>query len=38
LGTHDDVPFCARVDSSTTVPILRPGPHLVVERLGVAGL
>jgi 2-phosphosulfolactate phosphatase len=37
LGTHDDVPFCARVDSSTTVPILRPGQHLVVERLGLSG-
>ena len=38
LGTHDDVPFCARVDSSTTVPILRPGPQLIVERLLVPGL
>jgi 2-phosphosulfolactate phosphatase len=32
LGTHDDVPFCARLDVSTTVPILRPGPTLVIER------
>ena len=38
LGTHEDVPFCARVDSSTTVPILRPGPQLIVERLGAFGL
>lgn len=33
LGTHDDVPFCAQLDSSTTVPILRPGAQLIVERL-----
>jgi 2-phosphosulfolactate phosphatase len=33
LGTHDDVPFCARLDSSSTVPILRPGLPLMVERL-----
>ena len=38
LGTHDDVPFCARLDSSTTVPILRPGAQLMVERLGPARL
>jgi 2-phosphosulfolactate phosphatase len=38
LGTHDDVPFCARLDSSTTVPILRPGPQLMVERLGASRL
>jgi len=38
LGTHDDVPFCARLDSSTTVPILVPGPQLIVERLGAATL
>ncbi len=31
LGTHDDVPFCARPDVSTTVPILRPVSPLVVE-------
>jgi 2-phosphosulfolactate phosphatase len=31
LGTHDDVPFCAQVDISTTVPILRPGAPLVIE-------
>jgi 2-phosphosulfolactate phosphatase len=33
LGVHDDAPFCARVDVSTTVPILRPGQTLMVERL-----
>jgi 2-phosphosulfolactate phosphatase len=38
LGTHDDVPFCARLDSSTTVPILRPGAQLMVERLGASRL
>jgi 2-phosphosulfolactate phosphatase len=32
LGTHDDVPFCAQVDISATVPILRPGTPLAVER------
>jgi 2-phosphosulfolactate phosphatase len=32
LGTHDDVPFCAKLDSSSTVPILRPGLPLLVER------
>jgi 2-phosphosulfolactate phosphatase len=32
LGTHDDVPFCAQLDSSSTVPILRPGLPLLVER------
>ena len=34
LGAGDDVPFCARVDVSSTVPVLRPGSPLVVERLG----
>jgi 2-phosphosulfolactate phosphatase len=34
LGAGDDVPFCARVDVSTTVPVLRPGSPLVIERLG----
>ena len=33
LGAGDDVPFCAQLDVSTTVPILRPGAPLVVERL-----
>ena len=33
LGTHDDVPFCAQLDVTTTVPILRPGSPLIVERL-----
>ena len=32
LGAHEDVPYCAQVDISTTVPILRPGMPLVVER------
>ena len=30
LGAGDDVPFCARVDASATVPILRPGHPLRV--------
>ena len=33
LGAGDDVPFCAQVDASSTVPVLRPGHPLVVERL-----
>jgi len=33
LGAGDDVPFCARLDVSTTVPVLRPGVPLSVERL-----
>ena len=33
LGAGDDVPFCARVDVSSSVPILRPGAPLIVERL-----
>ena len=36
LGAHEDVPFCARVDVSTTVPLLRPGRELVVERYASA--
>jgi 2-phosphosulfolactate phosphatase len=32
LGAYEDVPFCARVDVSTTVPILCPGSELIVER------
>jgi 2-phosphosulfolactate phosphatase len=32
LGTHEDVPYCAQVDISTTVPVLRPGMPLAVER------
>jgi 2-phosphosulfolactate phosphatase len=35
LGAGDDVPFCARLDVSTTVPVLRPGAPLSVERLVV---
>ena len=31
LGEGDDVPFCARVDSTRAVPILRPGTPLCVE-------
>jgi 2-phosphosulfolactate phosphatase len=33
LGAGDDVPFCARTDASATVPVLRPGRPLRVERL-----
>jgi 2-phosphosulfolactate phosphatase len=33
LGAGDDVPFCARVDVSSTVPVLRPGTPLIVEHL-----
>lgn len=33
VGAGDDVPFCAQLDVSTTVPVLRPGSPLVVERL-----
>lgn len=36
LGTHEDVPFCARVDVSITVPIVRPGRELLVERFVLA--
>jgi len=32
LGSDDDVPFCARLDVSATVPILRPGRNLVIDR------
>jgi 2-phosphosulfolactate phosphatase len=32
VGASEDIAFCARVDSSGTVPILRPGPDLEVER------
>ena len=32
LGTHEDVTYCAQVDISTTVPVLRPGMPLAVER------
>jgi 2-phosphosulfolactate phosphatase len=35
LGAGDDVPFCARTDASATVPVLRPGRPLKVERLVV---
>lgn len=31
LGTHADVPFCAQLDVSSTVPILGPGLPLMVE-------
>ncbi|MGD0019351.1 MAG: 2-phosphosulfolactate phosphatase [Candidatus Limnocylindrales bacterium] len=33
LGAGDDVPFCARIDVSMTVPVLRPGRPLAIERL-----
>lgn len=32
LGTEYDVPFCARVDVTETVPILRPGAVPEIER------
>ncbi len=35
LGAGEDVPFCARVDASATVPIVRPGQPLRVERVPV---
>lgn len=33
LGAGEDVPFCARVDITRTVPVLRPGNPHRVERL-----
>jgi 2-phosphosulfolactate phosphatase len=33
LGTEYDVPFCARVDVTATVPVLRAGSTLTIERL-----
>lgn len=33
LGADEDVELCARVDASATVPVLRPGVPLRVERL-----
>jgi 2-phosphosulfolactate phosphatase len=33
LGAGDDVPFCAQLDVSTTVPVLSPGLPFVVEHL-----
>jgi 2-phosphosulfolactate phosphatase len=33
IGDEADIPFCARVDATTTVPVLRGGPPLLVERL-----
>jgi 2-phosphosulfolactate phosphatase len=38
VGASDDVRFCARADVSRTVPILRPGLDLVVERLDRAAI
>jgi 2-phosphosulfolactate phosphatase len=35
LGAGDDVSFCARIDASAMVPVLRPGDPLRVERLTV---
>jgi 2-phosphosulfolactate phosphatase len=35
LGTEYDVPFCARVDVTATVGILRAGSTLTVERLAL---
>jgi len=37
LGAAADVTICAELDSSRTVPILRPGPPLMIERLERAG-
>ncbi len=37
LGAGDDVPFCARIDASAMVPVLRPGAPLRVERLTGVG-
>jgi 2-phosphosulfolactate phosphatase len=34
LGAGADVPFCARVDATSTVPILRRGTPLTIERFG----
>ncbi len=31
MGEGDDLPFCARIDATRTVPILRPGSPLCVE-------
>jgi len=35
IGAAEDLELCARVDSSRTVPILRDGPPLRIERLGL---
>ena len=37
VGADYDVPFCARVDVTDTVPILRAGETLMIEPLGKAG-
>jgi 2-phosphosulfolactate phosphatase len=34
IGDAEDVPFCARVDATDTVAILRPGHPLMLERFG----
>jgi 2-phosphosulfolactate phosphatase len=33
IGEAEDIPFCAEVDVSTTVPILRDGSPMQIERL-----
>jgi 2-phosphosulfolactate phosphatase len=33
IGQEEDIPFCAEVDVSTTVPILRDGSPMRIERL-----
>ena len=38
LGAGADVPLCARIDVTSSVPILRPGKPLAVERLAVREL
>lgn len=37
LGVDEDTEFCARVDVTATVPILRPGRPLMLERYVPAG-
>jgi 2-phosphosulfolactate phosphatase len=36
LGAGEDVTWCARVDSTASVPVLRPGRPLRIERLPAA--
>ena len=38
IGAGGDVPFCARVDSTNTVGIVRPGKPLRVERIQPGGV
>ncbi len=34
IGQEEDIPFCAETDRSATVPVLRAGPPMRMERLG----